>query len=171
MNSGNVTKYVGAALFVALCLTTGFLLWKRIWSGPKRDSVQIENPLLLKQVDSLRDINGQLYAKLEQKVYTQAQVTHLLDSVAKALGIRVKTIKGIDRVSIQVDTVYRNLPVKRIYVYKGDSAYKVERHDGWNDILLPFLKLQQSGCSGCRRRCKPFHRNLSRGFQTGGRLN
>src|SRR5260221_6227267 len=103
---------------------------------PKSETVQVDSPLLLKQVDSFRDINGKLYAKLEEKVYTQAQVSHLLDSVAKALGIRVKTIKGVEKIVYQVDTIYKDLPARPIFIVSnGDTAYQVERHDGWNDIV------------------------------------
>lgn len=97
---------------------------------------QVDTALSLHKVDTFRDKNDKLFAQVEQQVYTQAQVSHLLDSVAKALGVKVKYIQGADKYTVQVDTVYRDLPVKRIYVLSAnDTAYRVEKHDGWNDII------------------------------------
>src|SRR6267378_3986375 len=97
---------------------------------------QVNNPLLLQKVDSFRDANGKLYAQLEERIYTQAQVNHLLDSMAKVLGIKVKNIKGVERIVYQTDTIYKNLPSRPIFIVSNhDTAYQVERHDGWNDIV------------------------------------
>lgn len=132
---GFLTGSFGA---IAIVVTVGLILFG-VYKGcnkPKTETVQVENPLLLRQVDSFRDINGRLYAKLEERVYTQTQVSHLLDSVAKSLGIRVKTIKGVERVVYQTDTIYKNLPSRPIFIVSNrDTAYQVERHDGWNDII------------------------------------
>lgn len=123
-------------LYIAIISVLFIFFVSRTWHKPKSETVQIDNPLLLKQVDSFRDINGKLYAELEQKVYTQAQVSFLLDSVAKALGVRVRTIKGVERVVFKVDTIYKNLPSRPIFIVGNhDTAYQVERHDGWNDIV------------------------------------
>lgn len=142
MNLKSVIREVVSILFVFGCLIGGLLYWKGCKKTPKGGEIQeVQNPLLLKQVDSLRDANGKLYVQLEQRVYTQAQVTHLLDSVAKALGIRVKTIQGVEKVVIKLDTVYRKLPVDTVYMNGGvEVGYKIEKHDGWNDIVATILR-------------------------------
>ena len=146
MNLRSAIREGVAVLFVLGVLVGGLLFWRSCQRTKKEEpSQQVQNPLLLKEVDSLRDANGKLYAQLEQKVYTQAEVNHLLDSVAKALGIRVKTIKGVERVVVKLDTVYRKLPADTIYTAGGViSGYKVEKHDGWNDIIATVLGEENS---------------------------
>lgn len=122
----------GAAIVIAIAAIT--LL---VFHPKKGEGVQeVKDPLKLEEVKQIRDQNGKLEAQLEQKVYTQVQVTHLLDSVAKVLKVKVKTIRGVERIVLKTDTIYRNLPTRPIFVVgKADTAYQVERHDGWNDII------------------------------------
>lgn len=134
-----IDNWKGILLVTLLLLGTLILgnipAWKRLWDEqPKVD--QIDTPLALHKVDSIRDKNDKLYAKLEEKVYTQAQVNHLLDSVAKVLGIKVKYIQGAERITIKVDTVIKNIPSTPVIVeHNKDTAFRIERHDGWNDIV------------------------------------
>lgn len=126
-------EYIVIGIAVILVMP---VLWMKFSGRTEKDIIKVDNPLLTEQVKTLRDENGKLYAQLEQKVYTQAQVTHLLDSVAKTLKIKVKQIKGMDKIVFKTDTIYKNLPSRPIFiVHSGDTAYQVERHDGWNDIV------------------------------------
>lgn len=121
------------AAVILLILIIGLV---KFWPRPKPvDHTKIvDNPLILKQVDSFRDKNDKLYSKVEQEMYTQAQVSHLLDSVALAMGVKVKRINGVEKVVFRDSIVYRDTG-KLVILNNGDTAYKVEKHDSWNDIV------------------------------------
>lgn len=138
MNS--LKEFLGNNWKLLIILLTIILIGIELLRGCKYvspvETKQVDTALSLHKVDTLRDKNDKLYATLEQKVYTQAQVNHLLDSLAKALGVKVKYIQGAERITVEVDTVYRNIPSHPIIiVHNKDTAFRVERHDGWNDII------------------------------------
>lgn len=99
---------------------------------------QITNPVQLKAVDSMRDTNGKLYAKVAQQTLQLVQIQSYADSLAKALKIKPKYIQGVDRVVTVDSVVYNNIPVteKIDEEHLSDTLqiYTIEKHDPWTDI-------------------------------------
>lgn len=91
----------------------------------------IEPPTkVLKEVEHIKDVNEKLYAKLEQQVSERDKT---IDSLAKALKLKPKHIKGETKVVVRTDTAF----IDRVTpIYTGsDTAYMVEKHDPWIDVV------------------------------------
>ncbi len=91
-----ITKY----LFIVVAT---LLLTKWLCNSPIPGPV-IENNI--EEVKTLRDRNNKLVAVIEEKNLDIARNTQLLDSLAYALRIKPKYIKGVDREVTKLDTVW-----------------------------------------------------------------
>jgi hypothetical protein len=92
----------------------------------------VDNPLLLQQIKEMHDINNKLYAQVKVQVLDLQQVKKYNDSLAKALKLKPKYIKGATIFVVKDSIVYRD--TGRIVVINGDSVHKVSHHDQWVDI-------------------------------------
>lgn len=126
------SKYFTVLLVMALTVCIYLLLQRR----PSSSTVQVENPVTLHTLDTIRDSNNRLWSLVTQTVYDKAQVQRYADSLAKVLKTKPQYIQGEDVVLIKDSVVYRSVPSEPIYITKTkDTAYKVEVHDPWTDIV------------------------------------
>lgn len=119
-------------LIVILIIIIIFL-WNR--DTTKYVPIDPQNHDLLEAIKVKKDENGKLWAELRARVVSEAEARARADSMAKALGIKPKYIKGQDMYVYSFDTVYKNIPTTRVITKYKDTAYQVERHDAWNDIV------------------------------------
>lgn len=124
-------KYIVGILLVIIAGILAYFLYFR--KSPS-SMVQVDNPLLLHQLDTMRDSNSKLWSTINQNVYDKLQVQRYADSLALLLRVKSKYVQGADQVVIKDSVVYKNVPSEVIYVGK-DTAYKVETHDAWSDIV------------------------------------
>lgn len=129
-----IVKYRDLVLLAAIAVLVYF-----VCSKPKSTSAVPSNPLALKQVDTLRDANNKLYAKLEQQTLQQAAIQQYADSLANALKISKKSIKSVDRIVSKDSIVYIDTATQAVYNPRDTSihqivAYSTEFKDAWVDI-------------------------------------
>jgi hypothetical protein len=100
------------------------------------------NPIL-NQIKYLEDRNGQLVATVQQANDDLYNGKRINDSLAKALGVKPKQIKGVDQLVYKTDTVYLPDTTTPVYVKTEDTVnkedgivgYKVQKHDSYVDIV------------------------------------
>ena len=85
----------------------------------------------IEEVKTLRDRNNNLVAVIEQKSIEIVEKSHIVDSLAHALKLKPKHIKGLDREVTVLDTVWRD---SIIYISGPDSTV-ISRRDRWVSIL------------------------------------
>lgn len=124
------SKYSVALLIMVVLVLIYLLINKKGVSS----IVQVADPVLLHTLDTTRDSNGRLLSTINQVIYDKLQVQAYADSLAKILKVKPKYIQGEDKVVIKDSIVYRNVPSEPVYVGK-DTAYKVEVHDPWLDVV------------------------------------
>ena len=110
-----------------------FLIYFQLTHRPTTQTVVTDNPLQAQELKKVKDENGKLYAQITQTVLDKAIAEKLNDSLAKALKLKPKYIKGVDRVIAKDSIVYRDRTTK--IVEGEDTAYKIEFHDPWTDIV------------------------------------
>src|SRR6476620_9751987 len=80
---------------------------------------------VLKKAELLRDQNDQLSAKVAQLSVTNAEARAYSDSLAKALKLKPKYIKGVDKLVYTTDTTFIQLPAVISYKDK-DTTYTIQ---------------------------------------------
>lgn len=119
-------------LIIAVCIL-GYLLEQR--KGGDGTDI-IPNPVAMHTLDTMRDANNKLYSQLAQETYNRLQVQAYADSLAKALRVKPQYIQGEDQIVIKDSVIYKSVPSEPIYLERGkDTAYQVEVHDPWVDVV------------------------------------
>lgn len=122
--------------------TSGVLLWLYIHKSTPPAPI-VTNPLALDTVKHLKDENGKLYATITQQQLEYSQIKEFSDSLAKALKIKPKYIKGADKIVTRDSIVYSE-PIEDSVVVGAinddgernpDTLKKVQFHDAWTDIV------------------------------------
>lgn len=91
-----------------------------------------DNTPILQRVDQIKDENDKLYAQVQQKVLENAIARKFADSLAKALRVKPKFVRGVDQYVYSVDTVFTVTPV--VTYQNKDTAFTVRKKDLWVDI-------------------------------------
>lgn len=97
------------------------------------------NPIVLKPVDSIRDVNNKLYAQIAQQVQEKATAQAYTDSLENALRIAKGSIRTVDKYVTRDSIAYIDTATKAVYI-TGDTiksvpvAYSTEFKDSWVDI-------------------------------------
>lgn len=120
------------ALLLFFCVV---FICLQIFNKAKIQTIITTDPLQVKQLEKYKDESGKIYAKMEQAVLDKVTAEKYSDSLAKALKIKPKFIKGVDRVIVRDSIIYRTDHSTPVVTSKGDTAYKVEYHDAWSDIV------------------------------------
>jgi len=134
-----IYKYKDILLILGVGVLVYFLVQK-----PKGITTQVTNPLQLKQVDSMRDINGKLYAQIAQQVYQLSQIKTYSDSLAKALKLKPKYIQGVDQIAEHDSIIYKEEPIVKDTTSEGGEVYTIEDHDAWSDVVATINARQDS---------------------------
>lgn len=123
-------KYKDYILFGVVVILSLLMYFRR-----SHDIIAISplNQDLIQQVKTLKDANGKSLAQIEQIVISEQEAKLRADSLAKALKIKPKYIKGQDYYTTKVDTFF-SVVTSPVYLPSGDTAYKVEKHDAYVDI-------------------------------------
>jgi len=111
------------------------LLYFQIFNKPKIQTVIGGNPLQEQQLAQLKDENGKMYAVIQQQTLDATAAKVYSDSLAKALKIKPKYIKGVERVIVKDSIVYETMHTLPVIIHDHDTAWKVEFHDPWSDIV------------------------------------
>lgn len=134
MNLNKLEGFLSVNTKTLLAITCCILFAYIICRKPRTIYENSGDPVKLSALQEYKDANGQLYYKLQQKIVELEQVKTRNDSLAKALGIKPKYIKGEDKIVILSDTEFIKLPSKEIITVK-DTMYRVEKHDSWLDVV------------------------------------
>lgn len=114
-----------------LCLILFFFLIRK--RDPEIRVITKDNLDLLKKVEYLEDKNKNLWAEVKQIVVSKEEADIRNDSLAKALKIKPKFIKGQDIYVFKHDTTF--ITTSTTVIRGKDTAYKVEKHDPYVDIV------------------------------------
>ncbi len=125
-----ISEHVKGVLLLLLAIAILYILYR----PTKQVTITEKSPISLDSLHQIRDINDHLYAEIQQKTLTELEVTKERDSLAKALRTKPKYIKGEDKITIRRDTVFKDSS-KVVIEPTGDTAYKVEHHDRYTDIV------------------------------------
>ena len=140
-----VKSHNGLLFFIISIILLLMLIFKPVHQVPNatltRDSIY-----KLEEVKRIKDENDKLVSQIKHQILTQEETKRERDSLAKALKLKPKFIKGVDKLVTKVDTVFTNLPTTSI----GDSMYQVEKHDAWLDVVARAGK--NSGTIGIKQR-------------------
>lgn len=127
----SILKGCGYYILGAICVILLVLLTIVIKRHPKEITITRDNLDLLKKTDSITDLNGEYWRRIEGITIDLREAKLRNDSLARALKLKPKTIKGQDIYVSKTDTVFNDL--KTIYV-TSDSTYRISKKDGYVDI-------------------------------------
>lgn len=126
-------------LFFILCFLLLFFVFV-VWRKPAKVTyITRDNLDLVKKTDSLEDIAGRRWAVIKAITVSKEEAIARNDSLARMLKLKPKFIKGQDIYITKTDTIFEHLPV--VYLQK-DSTYKIEKKDGWIDVVAVIGKTQ-----------------------------
>lgn len=122
-------KHQTVLLYIAVLVLIFIVVVRR----PKEIIPPVDNTEpLLEKVKILEDKNNKQSAVITQYIVDLAQGKIYSDSLAKALKIKPKFIKGVDKLVYKTDTVIKN---KNVYIPIGDTSCLVEQHDNYLDLV------------------------------------
>lgn len=99
----------------------------------RREPVHTIDKVAIEEARYYKDINGKLVAMIKQKDISESNMKQLADSLAKALKVKPKYIKGIDTYNSTIEIEYRD--TSSTVLIGKDTAYKIEKHDPYVDII------------------------------------
>lgn len=141
-----VVNYIWVHREALLIIIIAILLFFLLHRKPIPSTTVVVDPLTLDSLHQQRDLNGKLYAIIEQKIVDGKNQGHLIDSMAKALKIKPKTIDGATIVIHKTDTFFRDTGRVKLVLIGGDTAHVVQKHDAWIDIsAYAFLNPKKFG--------------------------
>lgn len=127
------TDHSKSILHIAIVVI--FVLVIILWRKPRHNPGSVEDRITVEQLDQLKDKNGFLWTLVKQKTIELDQASKDKDSLASALKIKPKWIKGRDVYISKADTIWKNLPTVVMYdTLNKDTMYVVTKKDAWVDI-------------------------------------
>jgi|SRR6478609_935948 len=121
-----LTTKVLIGVAIILAAFTVYLLLKK----PKEPLVDNK---AVQEAQYYKDANGMLVARLKQNAVNEKQMKANIDSLAKALKVKPKFIKGVDTYHSTVEIEYKD--TSSSVIIGKDTAYKIEKHDPYVDIV------------------------------------
>lgn len=118
---------IGTVLKYACVVGITIFLSKLFCNPSPITSTVVDN---IAEVKKERDKNGKLIAIIEQKDVDLRNSGLHIDSLAKALKVKPKQIKGVDRTVSVIDTIWRD---SIVYISGPDSTI-ISRKDPWVSI-------------------------------------
>lgn len=127
-NTQRANKWKNWSILALILLTVYFVFIRK----PEPPTpLTVDNTPLLQEVGRLKDRNDKMSAVVAQLTVSQAQSRKYADSLAKALKIKPKYIRGVDQIVYSKDTV---LKADTVFHSKGDTAFYMGYSDAWLDI-------------------------------------
>lgn len=133
-NIKKVFSYIWLNREAFLIIVIAILLFLLLHHKDIPSTTIVKDPLTLDSLKQQRDINGKLYAIIAQKIVEQNNQGHLIDSLAKVLKLKLKTVDGATIVIHKTDTFFRDTGRVKLVLIGGDTAHVVQKHDAWIDI-------------------------------------
>lgn len=133
-DSKKVVNYIWVHREAVLIVMIAILLFLLLHRKPIPSSTVVQDPLTLDSLKQQRDLNGKLYTIIAQKIVESNAQGHLMDSLAKALKLKLKTIDGATIIIHKTDTFFRDTGRIKLVLISGDTAHVVQKHDAWIDI-------------------------------------
>lgn len=124
-----IVKYL---IYVGICAFT--VLFMYLFMRPRSTETLTQDPSLIPPAEVFTDKNGNQAALMKQYVSSLENSKMLIDSLSRALKIKPKQIKGVDRVVIDLDTVWKDSVIYVPYKVESDSTV-ISRKDAYIDIL------------------------------------
>lgn len=119
-----------AVLIIIIAILLFFLLHRK----PISSTTVVVDPLTLDSLHQQRDLNGKLYAIIAQKIVAMDDQGKIMDSLAKALKLKIKAIDAATIIIHKTDTFFRDTGRVKLVLIGGDTAHIVQKHDAWIDI-------------------------------------
>ncbi len=118
--------------FLALLLFIGIV----VFLASRKPEIIIktkDNPRTLAELRQIKDENGKLHSIIEQKTISEAHKDVIIDTLAKALHLKPKEIKGEDVYVLRTDTVFKTT-TKYVDSTKDKPYYTTTYKDRWLEI-------------------------------------